>query len=130
MNKRFIYVIIILVILIGACIWEQVMVNNYLSNIKEKVYYITEFVKDKTDINSKQMYDLVVDLDSTWEKYEENLCFLVNHKEIADLGVELTKMKIYVVENNVTEFKASLAQVLYYAEGYEHVMGITLQNLL
>ena len=39
-------------------------------------------------------------------------------------------MKIYVVENNVTEFKASLAQVLYYAEGYEHVMGITLQNLL
>ena len=129
MNKRFIYVIVILVILIGACITEQIMVSNYLSNIKEKVDNISSVTQNAIVINTSEIYDLVIDLETTWNNYEENLCFLVNHNEIEELGAEISKMKIYVIENDLTEFKASLAQVLYYADTYSHVMGISLQNI-
>jgi hypothetical protein len=54
----------------------------------------------------------------------------VNYKDIEEIGVEFTKMKIYILENDVTELKASLAEVLYYTDSYHQIMGITLQNIL
>ncbi|MBR2221048.1 MAG: DUF4363 family protein [Clostridia bacterium] len=68
-------------------------------------------------------------VEDTWNGYEGALCFFVNLKDIEDLGIELTKMKVYVVENNVVEFKASLALMLYYIDGYYNVMGISFENI-
>ena len=42
---------------------------------------------------------------------------------------EAQRSKIYVLENDVVEFKASLAQVLYFADSYEWIMGINFQNV-
>lgn len=129
MNKRLVSILAIIVILIGICITEQVMVSNYLANMTDKIVALTEFVKDKNDINNQEIYGKVVDLETTWDGYEGALCFLVNLKDIEDVGVELTKMKVYVVENNEAMFKASLALLLYYIEGYYNIMGISFENI-
>lgn len=129
MNKRLISILAIIVILIGICITEQVMVSNYLANMTDKIVALTEFVKDKNDIKSQEIYDKVVDLETTWDGYEGALCLLVNLKDIEDVGVELTKMKVYVVEDNEAMFKASLALLLYYIEGYYNIMGISFENI-
>lgn len=129
MNKRYLYIILIIVVLIGICITEQVMVSNYLSTMTGKIVALTEYVADKNDINSTEIYEKVVDMEDTWAGYETALCFLVNLKDIEDVGIEITKMKVYVVENNETEFKASLALLLYYIEGYYNVMGISFENI-
>ena len=129
MNKRLVSILAIVVILIGICITEQVMVSNYLANMTNKVVELTEYVKDKEDINNPIIYDKVVDIETTWDSYEGALCFLVNLKDIEDVGIELTKMKVYVVENNEVEFKASLALLLYYIEGYYNLMGISFENI-
>lgn len=129
MSKRYIYIFAIVLVLIGVCIAEQVMVSNYLSNMTNKIVALTEYVVDKDNINTTDIYEKVVDMENTWESYEGALCFLVNLKDIEDVGIELTKMKVYVVENNEVEFKASLALLLYYIEGYYNIMGISFENI-
>lgn len=129
MNKRYWYVLIIIAVLAAICITEQLMVTNYLSTIEKKVTQLTEFVGDTDNINSQEIYDKVVEIETTWTNYENTLCFLVNLKDIEDIGIELTKMKVYIVENNATEFKASLALLLYYIDGYYNLMGISFENI-
>jgi len=130
MNKRFYYILAIIILLAGACICEQIMVDTYLGNMEEIVYNIIEEVENATDVSTPAIYNLIEDAEETWKGYEENFCFLVNYKDIEEIGVEFTKMKIYILENDVTELKASLAEVLYYTDSYHQIMGITLQNIL
>lgn len=129
-NRRFYYILIIIVLLAGVCVWEQIMVDIYLATIKDKVYFVMETVEGKEDINTTEIYELIADIEETWNDYEANFCFLVNFKEIEEIGVELTKMKVYILENSIIDFKTSLAQILYFADSYRQVMGITLQNIL
>ena len=129
MNKRYIYVICIALVLLAVCVTEQIMINKFLGTMENKVASLIEFVGDREDINTNEIYEKVVDLEDTWNGYEGALCFFVNLKDIEDLGIELTKMKVYVVENNVVEFKASLALMLYYIDGYYNVMGISFENI-
>ena len=129
MNKRYIYVICIALVLLAVCVTEQIMINKYLGTMENKVASLIEFVGESEDINTNEIYEKVVDMEETWGGYEGALCFFVNLKDIEDLGIELTKMKVYVVENNVVEFKASLALMLYYIDGYYNVMGISFENI-
>lgn len=129
MNRRYIYVVVISLLLLAICVAEQIMVKTYLGVMENKVESLVEFVSDKTDINTSEVYDMVVDMEKTWSGYENALCFLVNLKDIEELGVELTKMKVFVVENNVVELRASLALMLYYIDGYYNVMGISFENI-
>ncbi|MBR2432984.1 MAG: DUF4363 family protein, partial [Clostridia bacterium] len=129
MNKRYIYVICIALVLLAVCVTEQIMINKFLGTMENKVASLIEFVGDREDINTNEIYEKVVDMEDTWNGYEGALCFFVNLKDIEDLGIELTKMKVYVVENNVVEFKASLALMLYYIDGYYNVMGISFENI-
>ncbi|MFQ6749404.1 MAG: DUF4363 family protein [Clostridia bacterium] len=129
MNKRYIYVICIALVLLAVCVTEQIMINKFLGTMENKVASLIEFVGDREDINTNEIYEKVVDIEDTWNGYEGALCFFVNLKDIEDLGIELTKMKVYVVENNVVEFKASLALMLYYIDGYYNVMGISFENI-
>lgn len=105
------------------------MVTNYLSKMEGKITALTEYVGDSDTINTPEIYDMVVEIENTWTGYEATLCFLVNLKDIEDIGIELTKMKVYVVENNSIEFKASLALLLYYIDGYYNLMGISFENI-
>jgi len=130
MNKRFVYILIILVFLIGFCIIEQIMVNTFLTNIETQVYDIMNIIEDKTDINTPEIYELVEEAEIKWKGYENSLCYLINYKDIEEIGVELTKMKVYIVENDIIEFKASLAQILYFTDSYRQVMSNSLHNII
>lgn len=128
-NKRNIYVIIIILILSAICVVEQILVNNYLSEMKTDVTEIVELAKNKIQINTPEIKQKVDALEQKWQGYETTLCFLVNLKDIDDLGIELTKMKVYVEENSVTEFNASLQLVLYHIDNYYSAMGINFENI-
>lgn len=129
MNKRYIYIIAIIVVLIALCTCEQVMVSNFLNNMQIKVESITQNVENLTDISTPNMYDKVVDLENSWERYESVLCYIVNTTQIEDVGIEITKLKVYVIENSILDFKASLATILYYLDSYHDILGISMKNV-
>lgn len=129
MNKRYVYVIFIVVILVAICVVEQILVNNYLGEMKACTTEIVELAKNKTEIDTPEIKQKVEELDKKWQGYETTLCFLVNLKDIDDIGIELAKMRVYASENNVAEFNASLELVLYHLDNYYSAMGINFENI-
>ncbi|MBR2220687.1 MAG: hypothetical protein IJ975_00940 [Clostridia bacterium] len=82
MNKRYIYVICIALVLLAVCVTEQIMINKFLGTMENKVASLIEFVGDREDINTNEIYEKVVDMEDTWNGYEGALCFFVNLKDI------------------------------------------------
>ncbi|MDD2445448.1 MAG: DUF4363 family protein [Clostridia bacterium] len=130
MNKRFIYILIIIVLLVGFCIMEQLMVDNFLTSMETNIYNIMDIIEDEVDINTPEIYELVEETEEKWKGYENSLCYLINYKDIEEVGVEITKMKVYIVENQIVEFKSSLAQILYFTDSYRQVMSNSLHNII
>ena len=129
MNKRIGYIIAIIVLLAVVCIIEQILVSNNFHDIEKRISNIIVEVGDAENINTQELYDQIVEIEKVWDKYETTLCFFVNLKDIEDVGVELTKMKVYIVENAVEDFKASLSLTLYYLDGYYNIAGISFENI-
>lgn len=130
MLKKYIYLLIIILFLVGVCIWEDLSVNIYLQQIDDAVAEIQALVADKDAINSYDILMTVENLEEMWIKNENNLCILVNHKDIEDIGMEIAWLKSTIATNQIEDFNASLSLVRFFTETYHHVMGTSIQNLL
>lgn len=130
MSKSFISVIIIIALLTLACVWEQISVDHYLNDIYNQALAIENYVDDKTDVNAPELKKMVELLEASWDKHEEMLCFLINHKDIADMATEISRLKSYSQTNQEEDFKATIKVIIHYTTAYRHVMGISLQNLI
>lgn len=130
MLKKYIYLLIIILFLVGVCIWEDLSVNIYLQQIDDAVAEIQALVADKDAINSYDILMTVENLEEMWIKNENNLCILVNHKDIEDIGMEIARLKSTIATNQIEDFNASLSLVRFFTETYHHVMGTSIQNLL
>lgn len=130
MLKKYIYLLIIILVLVGVCIWEDLSVNIYLQQIDDAVAEIQALVADKDAINSYDILMTVENLEEMWMKNENNLCILVNHKDIEDIGMEIARLKSTIATNQIEDFNASLSLVRFFTETYHHVMGTSIQNLL
>ena len=58
------------------------------------------------------------------------MCYLVNHKNIQEIGLEISKLKIYQKDDDLKEFEACLNAVKFYSQGYSHFMGASFHNVL
>ena len=130
MRKNLISVLIILSLLTLACIWEQISVDKYLNDIYNQALAIENYVDDKEDVNAPELQAMVERLEASWDKHESMLCFLINHKDIADMSTQITFLKSYSETNQESDFKAALKVIIHYTDAYHHVMGISLQNLI
>ncbi len=130
MRKSLISVLIILALLTLACIWEQISVDKYLNDIYNQALAIENYVDDKEDVNAPELQAMVERLEASWDKHESMLCFLINHKDIADMSTQITFLKSYSETNQESDFKAALKVIIHYTDAYHHVMGISLQNLI
>ncbi len=130
MRKSLISVLIILALLTLACIWEQISVDKYLNDIYNQALAIENYVDDKEDVNAPELQAMVELLEASWDKHESMLCFLINHKDIADMSTQITFLKSYSETNQESDFKAALKVIIHYTDAYHHVMGISLQNLI
>lgn len=130
MSKRFLSVLIILVLLALVCVWEQISVDKYLNDIYNQALAIENYVDDITNVNAPELQAMVDRLEDSWDKHESMLCFIINHKDIADISTEITRLKSYSETNQEQDFKATIKVIIHYTDAYHHVMGISLQNLI
>ena len=130
MNKRMIAVIIIGLVLIGICIWEQVMVDSYLNDIYNQALYIQEYVEGMESVKDPKLMTLVEEMEEDWIKHEELLCFIVNHKDIDELTVEISRLKANIEGDQSQDFKSGINVIIHYTEAYHHIMGVSIQNIL
>lgn len=121
---------IIFLFLIAISVVEDAVVSSSLKMAMDDCLYIEKLSDDKDDLRTMNIALAVSDLESDWKKNESNMCYLVNHKNIQEIGLEISKLKVYQKENDTKEFRASLEAIKLYSEGYLHFMGANLHNVL
>lgn len=128
--RRPLCIAIIVAFLVAICTLEQILVSSTLTELKQKSQELFLLAPDYEDISSSKIYDLTLELKDYWNKRESLICFFVNHKDMQSMGDELTRMETYCKLNNYDEFSTSLSLVVYYTEEFNHIMGLSLQNLI
>ncbi len=134
MNKRlFIHIVNFLVILafmVAICIIEDSVVKSSLKKVESYCYEIETLSYNADDLRNRDLVLLVDNLEFEWKEDEAKMCYLVDHKAIQEIGIEIVRLKNYISENELTEFKISLELIRNYTHTYLHFMGASWHNVL
>lgn len=122
-------ILIIVVALFVLCFVEDKIVTSALSVVNNYVYEIENAAKENGIVNG-EVASLVDNLDYAWNMKESELCLMVNHKSIEQLGVEIVRLKTYIHEEEPIEFFVSLEIIKHYVEKFQHFMGAGFHNVL
>lgn len=128
--KRLFGIIFICLFLIGLCIADEIIVENTLHQIQDTGEQIYEYSKQLDSVSDERLLNKVNDLLNFWDTREVALSFFTNHKDIRDMGIELTKCISYAKQDNREEFNASIELVIYYTNSFHQVMGVSFQNII
>lgn len=127
---KIVSVALIFAFLVGICVIEDRLVITSLEKVNDFCYEIETAAEKNNGILNEEVVFLVDNLDDSWKKNESSLCFLVNHKSIEPLGVEIIKLKTYIDQNEEVEFFVSLELIKSYVESFQHFMGANFHNIL
>lgn len=127
--KKAINISLIVLFLIAICTVEQVLAQKYLNSVQTKIDEIYIEMQASSDINTTKLISKTSELENYWTQKESVLCNFVNHKDIEDIGVEINKMQSALKENNKDQFSQSVDLIKFYLKGYQHVIGISIQNI-
>lgn len=125
-----IMLVFIFLFLIAISVIEDCVVSSSLKMAMDDCLYLEKISDGNEDLRTMDISLAVSDLETDWKKNESNMCYLVNHKNIQEIGLEISKLKVYQKENDTKEFRASLEAIKLYSEGYLHFMGANLHNVL
>ena len=121
---------LILAFMITICVVEDRIVKTSLEKVEEYCYEIEALAYDATDLRTRELALLVDNLAYEWKIDESNMCFLVDHKSVQEIGTEIVRLKNYITENEIIEFKISLELIRNYTHTYLHFMGASWHNVL
>ncbi|MBP3619301.1 MAG: DUF4363 family protein [Clostridia bacterium] len=121
---------VVLFLLIGISVVEDRLVVSSLKEVKRICYEIESVAEENGGIVNGEVASLVDNLEYSWTKNESKLCFLVNHKSIEQLGIEIVRLKTYIDEEEEIEFFVSLEIIKHYVETFQHFMGASFHNIL
>lgn len=127
--KRIIGIIIITVFLVAICTLEEILINSTLNEVKQYSKTLYELSQKSDTVATEEIISLTNELNDYWLEREPILCFFINYKDVGEMGNEITRMKSYTLSDIKEEFDASLTLVLYYCETFNHITGLSVQNI-
>lgn len=123
-------VLSLVAVIVGICVLEDRLVKDALTVVNTRCYEIETAIEKNKGIVNGEVASLVDNLEYEWFKREQGLCFLVNHKNTEQLGVEIVRLKTYIDEEEEIEFYVSLNIIKNYVETFQHFMGASVDNIL
>ncbi|MGN1162463.1 MAG: DUF4363 family protein [Christensenellales bacterium] len=127
--KRLIGIIFSLIFIIAVSVIEIVLSEKYINEIINLSTSIAQTVTRETFFD-QQHIDEVAKLEEVWTHHENILCFMTNHNNIDEVGEYITKMRTSQRDKDYEEFLSSLDLVIFYANGYKHIFGVNIQNVV
>lgn len=127
--KRLVGIIFSLLFIIAVSTTEIILSEKYIGEVLELSMSIAESATRETYCDQNHI-DEVTKLEEIWTHHENILCLMTNHNNIDEVGEYITKMRTSQRDNDYECFVSSLDLVIFYVEGYQHIFGINLQNLV
>lgn len=130
MVKKWIFMIILLVILIFGCIGESIYVNksfDWLINSLETIQI--ELTENKEKIDTEEFIGSIYKLHNSWHEKVKVLKCLIWHTNIKDVEIGLARISVYIEENNYTEAYAEIAALIDFTAHYLDDFRISAENI-
>ena len=130
--SRWIATISILLLIIGAVIWEQVYVNQTFNHLEDQIDALIVSVQAcgdenaDTDTNKAQ----ITEIEKYWMKREKALCYLVKHTETFQISDAIIYAKNFIEFGNKEEVMSALRKLEYLVEVHSYNMGTSLENII
>ncbi len=127
--KRLVGIVFSLLFIIAVSTTEIILSKKYIGEVLELSMSIAESATRETYCDQSHI-DEVTKLEELWRHHENILCLMTNHNNIDEVGEYITKMRTSQRDHDYECFASSLDLVIFYVEGYQHIFGINLQNLV
>ena len=129
--KRLIGVIIIIIILAGLSIGEEVLVNTTTKTVHSSSYNLEKLVtQNKDNICCDSINNEFNKLDNFWDEKEKVLCYIVNFEKIKPINETLHKLGGAIKENDYSVALENIKTLQNYSENMHYVMGASLTNFI
>ena len=122
--------VFVLLVLIGICVAEEVVVSGSLSQAQTSCLKIEKLIDEKGTLKDMEVVLAVDNLEFDWTEDEKKLCYMVNHKSVQEIGEEIARLKMYISDDKVEDFKVSIHQIKLHCHAYLHFMGANMHNVL
>lgn len=129
MVKRAIMVLVIAVLLFTMAIVECILVDKFITKIDNEVgalFPVYEENKDDISILTEDANKI----EQQWDKNEQLLCLMFNHKDIGAMTDSLTRLVEYTKQNNYDDAIVELNVLKEYTEKNHTIMGFNIHNIL
>lgn len=122
--------IIIALLLVFICVAEEMTVSKALQDVQDRCFKIEKIIENEGTLKNSNLVIAMDNLEFEWGEAESDLCYMVNHKNVQEIGQEIIKAKQYISQDNVEEFKVSIELIKFYCHSYLHFMGANIHNVL
>lgn len=128
--KRGFIIISLFILLLGCCITEEVVLKTNLEKLYEKSLSIKTLVEQNDNVNTSEITESILNLETFWNKTESYFCVVVNHINMEEAGEQIAKIKTLSEQNKKEELQLELDLLIYYSKSYEHILVPNIQNIL
>lgn len=127
--RKAITVIVISIITITFGIWEVCRVRNTLTSMEDIITDLnTRYEQNSEDITI--FYDELGDLKEYWERQENWLCYIFNHRDLSTITDSINRLIPYTKNNDYDNAICELSLLKEYSTKSYHIMGFNIHNIL
>lgn len=131
MVKRWIFIILLTIVLIVSCILETNFINQTFDDLIAKLYIGQAMIKQSGDnINTIENIEYMDNLHDEFHKAERGLKSIIWHTGLKDVEVSVSRVITYIKENDKTEALTELNALIDYCEHYKLDFSVTIENIL
>lgn len=122
-------VIAISLLTIALGIWEVTKVRTTLTSMEDIIIDLNiRYEKNSDDITI--FYDELGDLKEYWERQEDWLCYIFNHRDLSTITDSINRLLPYTKNNDYDNAICELSLLKEYSTKSYHIMGFNIHNIL
>ena len=131
MVKKWIIILTIFVGLVLTCVWESSFINNSFENMIDRIIcYKQMLYASKDNISTAENLEYLEFLHDDFHQKEKVLKNLIWHTGLKDIEVSISRIMIYVEENDFTEAMTETNALIDYCKHYQRDFDLSLENIL
>jgi len=128
--KKFISILIIIIILIFVGVVEEVLVHNFVKAFEEKTFSISYDLEEANEnINTEKIKAKLTSLKDYWKNKKTKFCYLVMYDKIKMIDEGVAKLDISIKSNDKALAQENIAVLLCYTASLHYIMGFNINNL-
>lgn len=130
MKKKWAVMIVIIVLIVGLCVFESVYIQNSFSYLYGELVKFEDKISPDKDIDLEENISTIKMLHSNWQKRSDNLKMIVWHTGMKEVEINLSRIQSYVMMNDFAEAIVELNALKDFCLHYKDDFTITIENIL